>query len=210
MKYKLSFIFLTLILLCLSSVYAQEPANIVFIGKASVVDDSGSVADSVFIDDLLAEGYSVTYTYPFAGSLAGASQGYIDTLNNADLVIIGRSGSSGDFDGADKPAWNALTSPVLLISPWMIRSNRLDWVQSTSIPHVNQAPDTVVAKISLPDDGVFADATLAADSSMDWAYAPHDVLEETDGGNGTVLARDASNSNILFIRWDPWTYYYEG
>jgi fructose-specific component phosphotransferase system IIB-like protein len=182
--------------------------EIVFVSKSSVLDDTGEQADKPFIDDLLAEKYEVITVYSTA--LETASQGFIDTLNNADLVIIGRSGGSSDFGDPHKDAWNAITSPVMNIHPWTARNSRLNWLPTGTTTSYDTGGDTISAKIELPDDPVFADATMAEDSTMDWVYTPYDYMETTNGGNGTVLARDASSSNVFFVRWDPWVEFYDG
>ncbi len=181
---------------------------VLFSDPAKMNPDIQEHADQYLIDGLEAQGYAVSTV--FSADLSQASQGLIDTLNAADLVIVARSPLSGNFDASKKPTWNAITSPLVLMTPWAARSNRLNWLQSTSITTYDVAGETVSAKIETPDDAVFAGATLAADSTMDWCSTPYDYIVTTDGGNGTVLARSASNSNVFFVRWDPWTEFYDG
>jgi hypothetical protein len=183
--------------------------EIVFVSLASITDPgTGESADKPFIDDLIAEGYEVNSVY--SNSLETASEGLVDTLNNADLVIIGRSGVSGDFGGTHKEAWNDITSPVLMLHLWAARNNRLNWLPTGTTTSFDTGDDTISAKIEAPDDTVFIGVTIAADSTMDWVITPYDYLETTDGGNGTVLAREAATSNVLFVRWDPWVEFYDG
>ena len=96
------------------------------------------------------------------------------------------------------------------IHPWTARNSRLNWLPTGTTTSYDTGGDTISAKIELPDDPVFADATMAEDSTMDWVYTPYDYMETTNGGNGTVLARDASSSNVFFVRWDPWVEFYDG
>ncbi|MEJ2617908.1 MAG: T9SS type A sorting domain-containing protein, partial [Ignavibacteriaceae bacterium] len=181
--------------------------TIAFVSKSSVVDENGVQADKPFIDDLLADGYKVN-TY-YSSSLETDTL-LSDTLNSADLVIIGRSGSSGDFGSTHKAAWNAITSPLMLLHPWAARNNRLNWLNTGTTTSFDTGGDTIRAKIMVPDDSVFIGDTLAADSTMPWVVSPYDYLAVTDGGNGTVLAREAVSSNVLFERWDPWVEFYAG
>ncbi|MEJ2545278.1 MAG: T9SS type A sorting domain-containing protein, partial [Calditrichaceae bacterium] len=140
-----------------------------------------------------------------------ASDGLLDTLNNiVDLVIIGRSGSSGDFGGSHKAAWNAIRAPMLNLHLWTARTSRMNWLNTGTTSHYSDAGDTAVAKIELPDDPVFAGATIDADSMMDWVLSPYDYMEATDGGNGTVLAREAVSSNVLYVRWESEDEFFEG
>jgi Secretion system C-terminal sorting domain len=208
MNYKFSFIFLLLMLLFLGNIYVNaqpETKTIAFVSKASVVDENGIQADKPFIDDLLAEGYKIDTLYSAA---LETSDSLINVLNSADLVIIGRSGASGDFGGTHKAAWNTITSPVLLLHPWAARNNRLNWLPTGTTTSFDTGGDTISAKIEVPDDTVFADSTIASDSTMDWVITPYDYMATTSGGNGTVLAREAVSSSVLFVRWDPWVEFY--
>ncbi len=210
MSYKFSFIFLSIILLFFSNVYLNaqpESKTIAFVSKTSVVDENGVLADKPFIDDLLAEGYTIDTLYTTA---LETSDSLINVLNSADLVIIGRSGGSGDFGGAHKAAWNDITTPIMLLHPWCARNNRLNWLPTGTTTSFDTGGDTISAKIEVPDDTVFAGATIAADSTMDWVTTPYDYMETTNGGNGTVLARSASGGYVLFERWDPWVEFYNG
>ena len=210
MNYKFSFISLCLMLLFFSNIYVNalpDPKVIAFVSKTSVVDENGVQADKPFIDDLLAEGYTVNTLYTTA---LETSDSLINVMNSADLVIIGRSGGSGDFGGTHKAAWNAITTPVMLLHPWAARNNRLNWLATGTTTSFDTGGDTIIAKIEVPDDTVFAGVTLASDSTMNWVTTPYDYLETTSGGNGTVLAREASSSNVLFVRWDPWVEFYNG
>ncbi|AFN73325.1 hypothetical protein MROS_0081 [Melioribacter roseus P3M-2] len=183
--------------------------TIAFISKESVVDPNTNLsADKPFIDELLEQGYKV-YTL-YSASLETASEGFVDTLNSVDLVIIGRSGTSGDFGGSHKTAWNNITSPVLLLHLWAARNNRLNWLPTGATTSFDSAGDTIIAKIEMPDDPVFAGVTLSSDSTMYWVTSPYDFLEAADAGNGIVLARDAATSNVLFVRWEPWVEFYDG
>lgn len=182
--------------------------TIAFVSLPGKRDENGVHPDQPFIDDLLAEGYEVNSVY--SSSLETASQGLLDTLNAADLVIIGRSGASADFGDPHKTAWNAIKAPVMLLHLYAARNNRLNWLPTATTSAYDTGGETISAKIEAPDDSVFADVTLAADSTMDWVTTPYDYVETTDGGNGTVVARQASTSNVLFVRWQPWVEFYEG
>jgi fructose-specific component phosphotransferase system IIB-like protein len=186
----------------------KEIAFVSLPGKDNPDTPEEADADKPFIDDLIAEGYVVNTVY--SSSLETASQDLLDELNNADLVIIGRSGSSSDFGGTHKAAWNNISAPVLNLHLWTARTSRLNWLPTGTTTSYDTGGDTISAKIELPDDPVFADATLAADSTMDWVATPYDYMGTTDGGNGTVLARDAVSSNVFFVRWDPWIRFYDG
>ncbi|MBN2103539.1 hypothetical protein JW835_05805, partial [bacterium] len=83
-------------LLLFGQAFAQ--GNIIFISRPDKLDTAtGENPDKPFIDDLVAAGYTVDTMN--SNALEAAPQSKIDSLNNADLVIIGRSTGSGDFGG---------------------------------------------------------------------------------------------------------------
>jgi len=179
-----------------------------------VTDDSN---DDVQIDWLKEKGFNVT-TY-YNGSLSTASQEDIDMLNAADLVIIGRSGSSSDFDGADKITWNELTVPLILNSQWAARNNRLNWFDNDGNP-VAYNPgggEMINAQIKQPDDEVFDEVTLGEDNSLSWLNTPVNLLYVSTTPNGEVLAESevAAGGNpgagaMLYVRFEANEEFYAG
>jgi hypothetical protein len=158
------------------------------------------------------QGFNVT---PFwtAKAIGTVGQDTIDMFNAADLVIIGRSGPSTSFQAQDdKDVWNGITAPVLLICQWKARSSRLNWFNSTTIPTDNDLL-TVDAKISDPTDPIFANSTIAADSTMDWFETrPHDFMQISPATNPTSAEVVASynDSSILIARFTPNVPFYPG
>lgn len=179
-----------------------------------VTDDS---SDDDQINWLREQGFYVSIYYEEA--FGSAPQSDIDDLNDADLIIIGRSGSSGDFDGAEKTAWNSLTAPIILNSQWMARSNRLNWFDHASNP-VEYAPgndDVVDVKINFPTDAVFKNVTLSGDNTLPWLQSPNNLLYINKASNGEVLAYSApgeadndEGGSVLFVRFPADTEFYEG
>lgn len=182
--------------------------KIAFVSLPEKEDEKGSHPDQIFIDDLVNEGYVVNSIY--SNALETASEGFLDSLNSADLVIIGRSVNSADFGGTHRATWNAVKSPILLLQPFAARSNRLNWLPTGTATSYDPIGDTLQAKIEIPDDLVFSNLDLASDSTMAWAVSPYDYVETTSGGNGMVLAREIVSSNVLFVRWEPWVDFYDG
>jgi hypothetical protein len=142
------------------------------------------------------------------GSIAAAGQDTIDMLNAADLVIVGRSPNSGNFDGDDKPVWNALTAPLIVNSQYKVRSSRLNWFESTNAYHMNDGPALAYGVADLPDDPVFSNVTLAGDS-MAWCLPPHDFISNDSATNGTIVASFMVN-NPLIARFDADVEFYPG
>jgi hypothetical protein len=165
--------------------------------------------EQIQIDFLERQGFNVT---PFwqAKDINLVGQDTIDLLNDADLIIIGRSGPSSSFqDSAERVIWNALTPPALLICPWKARSSRLNYFNSTNAYHMDTEPPVIAAKVLDPSDAIFADVTLAADSTMDWFMVPHDFIENLEPTNGEVIATYDTNSPLV-VRWDANVPFYPG
>ena len=184
--------------------------TIVFVSRPDKLDPAtGANPDDPFIADLQAAGYNVIRFYSLA--LENASQAALDTLNNANLVILGRSCDSGIFGGAHKTAWNSVKAPVLSIHLWTARTNRMNWFNSNAAVH--NAGDSVgvvlPAIITAPDDPVFAGLTIT-DGKLPWAIGPYDWLNTKNAGNGHVLAISAYDSSVQFVRFDPWVEFYPG
>ena len=167
----------------------------------------GDYADTPFITGLEALGYNVITWYN--ESLSSASQATVDSLNNADLIIIGRSTSSGIFQDPNKDAWNAITAPILNLHPWSCRSSRMNWFNSTNMVHTDDTGVVLNATIHEPDDAVF-DGVALTDGRLPWCVAPYDVLVYDDPGNGEVIASAADDGSVLFVRFEPGVEFYDG
>jgi hypothetical protein len=113
--------------------------HIVFVSGDHDYDLDGLVDDYFWVDMLRAEDYAVDYR---PGHWTTLDEEKIAALNAADLVIISRCTSSGDYADGDEPAqWNAITTPIILSSTHLLRSSRWKWVDSTEI--VTFAPATM-------------------------------------------------------------------
>ncbi len=186
----------------------EQPRKIVFVSRPDKHDDINNVhPDSSHIDELIAAGYVVTTFYNTA--LETASKATMDTLHDADLVILGRSCASGIFGGTNKYAWNSVGAPILALSPYFVRSNRMNWFNTTSCAHLDEAGAVMTASIKEPDDPVFDGLTLIG-GNLPWAWGPYDVLVIKDAGNGELLASSVVDSTVQFVRFDPWVQFYRG
>ncbi len=182
-----------------------EEKTIVF-----VTDDD---KDNEQIEWLRSEGYNVTTLFEETGI---TEQSDIDRLNNADLVIIGRSGNSGQLANS-KAVFNAVTAPMILNAQYAAFNDnaRLDWFEG-SAAHLNDTDGTIgvmTATILAPDDEVFSGVTPGEGNTLPWSNTPDDYLNATSPGNATVLAT-ANNSDpagaILFARFAANQPFYTG
>ncbi|MGC8802802.1 MAG: T9SS type A sorting domain-containing protein [Bacteroidales bacterium] len=125
MKRKLTLIALIAISLFTGRVMAGD--YIMLIGS--------SVNDSTVEQILVDAGYTVHRgTGTYTGIL---SQEKLDSLNNAALVIFSRNGASaahGDESGTPGivQQWADVSAPILSLSVWIMRSNRWQWINTTT------------------------------------------------------------------------------
>ncbi|WP_200975645.1 PKD domain-containing protein [Echinicola sp. 20G] len=179
------------------------------------------VTDDALDDDQIGwiedKGFNVIRYYN--STLSTAPQEDIDMLNAADLVIIGRSGNSGDFDGNDKIAWNAITTPLILNSQWGARNNRLNWFDNAGNPaaYNPEGGEVVRAMIPQTDDIAFDEVTIGEDNLLPWLATPVNLLYVNTAPNGQVLASSAAGDGgsteggaMLFVRFDTGTEFYAG
>ncbi len=180
-------------------ILAQPEGTIVFISRPGFIDDdTGESPDMPHIYALQDQGYDVVIFYN--ASLSTASSATMDTLENVNLIIMGRSTPSADY-GNHKETWNEIMVPTLCLEMWAIRNNRLNWLNTTNIPNITVEDSVINATIEVPDDPVFEDLDTSA--PVPWIISPCDIMGVTEAGNGTVLARTASDSLVLFVRWEP-------
>ena len=179
-----------------------------------ITDDS---LDDPQIEWLREKGFNVS-TY-YNGSLSSAPQEDIDMLNAADLIIIGRSGGSADFDAPDKQVWNALTPPLILNSQWMVRNNRLNWFDNNGNPAAFNPTggDVVTAQIPNAEDEAFDEVTLEEGNLLSWINPPANLLYINTETNGDIMAMTAPGSGgsdeggaMLYVRFTAGVEFYSG
>ncbi|UCS95847.1 PKD domain-containing protein [Echinicola marina] len=195
-------------------VTVEEPVDTSLYSIMFITDDAN---DDAQIEWLRAKGFNVS-TY-YNSTLSTAAQEDIDMLNAADLIIIGRSGNSSDFDGNDKTAWNSLTAPLILNSQWAARNNRLNWFNNDGNP-VAYNPgggEVISAQILETDDAAFDEVTLTEDNMLAWINTPINILYTATVTNGEVLAESAAAAGgdpgagaMLYVRFDAGTEFYAG
>jgi hypothetical protein len=147
----------------------------------------GLKGDSLQYDFLTNNGINVTLFNSATRGLGLVSQDTIDMLNAADVVIIGRSPSSSMFqDSINRVAWNNLTVPVILNSPWIARNTRLNWFNSGDAVQ-NNASGITVARIDESTDPIFANTPINNDTAQ-WSYLADDYIRVTSPFNGDTIA----------------------
>jgi hypothetical protein len=203
------------------------PAPVIeFVDEYIDTDANGVRDDQGVIDMLKAQGYTVnvrsdpcSVTY-WKNPLDDAR---VALLNAADLVIIGRTVSSGNYSTAPDPnKWNAVTKPMILLSPavamnsrWKILNNatqtnlRLPALQALIPTHpiftgVQLDPNN---QIQIIDPAVGYRTGATGNNGMTT------VLGATSAGNGKLIATVAGvNAYVWVAEWDAnaTTPYYTG
>ncbi|MFC2137226.1 sugar-binding protein [Bacteroidota bacterium] len=188
-----------------------EPAKTVYLTEIKRM--LGNANDILFItpdnrDDeniafLRANGYDVSIFWP-SETLGSEPQSTIDLLNDAGLIIIGRSCPTINFEQEiDKDAWNNLTAPLMSVSQWAVRSNRLNWFNTLEVHHwTTEGTDSMGAEILNWDDAVFD--SLNYDDYGDWinwSTFPNDLLYMPLGQDTWFNMDDCGT--VSFIQTEP-------
>ncbi len=169
--------------------------------------------DKGYTDLLTANGNTVTrfVTHDIAsgGSL---SSDELAQLNGADLVIIGRSINSGNYQQNEEAlAWNVqVTAPLILMSGYVERANRLGYVTASVTPPdiagnvkltVNNPLHPIFAGIALDGTNTMInDFAGLAVSPVDGTTVQRGISVNTDplAGGGTALATDGTVGDAAF------------
>lgn len=145
----------------------------------------------------------------------------LDVLNSGDIVIFSRDSNSGDYNEPDEQdAWaEGVTNPMIILTPYVIRSNRWDMVDGSGIQETNK-DDGIGNLVPVdPDHPLFAGALDEQGTADIWdedLLGPDDNIDflnvfDEDGkvGNGTVLAFEPDFELPWIIHWEAGVEYYD-
>jgi hypothetical protein len=178
-----------------------------------VPDDQG------LIDWLVAEGHSVDVR---RNAWEAVDSALVAQLNAADLVIISRLVTSAAYIQGDEPTqWNSVKAPLLLLSAYLARNNRWNWVNSNKATETT--PD-IYAEAVDPDHPIFQGVPLMASPSPGRASPAQIVpvidptvgsgftsfLVTPDMGNGRLIARAAGTGWTWIAEWEAGVEFYPG
>jgi hypothetical protein len=157
---------------------------------------------------LKAQGFNVEVFNP--GPLAAAGQDTLDKLNEADLIVIGRSCPSSQYRGNDATAWKAITTPVILNAQYIATGGnaRINWFQASKAFHANTEPKMAYARVADPTNPIFSFVTVG--DSIPWCYAPHDFLEVGDTATYGNIAAKWLDKNVLIVQNEADSALYKG
>ncbi len=207
--------------LVISSLSPPPIGKIIWVTDAGIDrDEDGVQDDQEWIDYLEAQNYDVDarlgYWMALEGKDANDVNDYVAELNAADLVILSRTASSGDYDDGNEPTlWNSVTAPMIALSTWHLRSNRWLWIDSTSVVRDNISFMQVLEL----DHPIFAGVEIDADGLVepvdpqvygaDVGYRGTCFVEGLDMGNGTLLAKSLAELPWIAV-WDAGVEFYDG
>jgi hypothetical protein len=191
---------------------AGPSLKVIYVTSVKDNDQDGVQDDQSWIDWLTAQGYDVDARPGYWNDPLDANE--IAELEAADLIIASRGMATGDYDGAETPKWNALSTPILNTNAWMIRNNRWKWLDSGSAVKDAGAPLMMVLETEHP---IFAGVELDEDGLVEVldpeVYSGHTSFLSNflDPGNGTLLAQSLGIYNTAWIvEWPAGVEYYPG
>jgi hypothetical protein len=205
----------------LSSVNA---ADIVWVSEImdETIDDvqDGIQDDQQWIDILESYGHNV---YANPGEWADLNQDEIDLMNNADLVIFGRATNSGGYaaDTEEITTWNSITTPLILMNAYVVRSSRWCWMDTTTMGGVatvgmsTSYPASTPIEAVAPDHQIFTGVKLDENNQF-YALDPnadsgrYSIIGSDDVGNGTLLAIPADQDWAYIAEWQAGIETYPG
>ncbi|MFA9390363.1 MAG: T9SS type A sorting domain-containing protein [Prolixibacteraceae bacterium] len=185
-----------------TSLFAQE---IIFVYASATVDVlTGEPADMQGIRLLEEAGYTV---HPWTSlDITTFTDEQLDSLENTDLIYIGRSVQSGNFDPGKKELWNAISTPMMTGAMWALRSTKMNWFETADCSNIDDPVDAVFQGDILEEDEVFEGLS----GTIDWWTGPYSTINVSDAGNGQVLARSSDDLYVLFVRFEADTEFYPG
>ena len=193
---------LVLVLLC-SVVGFVQAKTIVWVSRDS--------QDNAWMEWLASEGYTLDKVT--IGANRVPTEDETNRMNAADLVIVSRRTDSAQLgDGpAKRTAWNNITTPIILNSAHLARSNRWAWINNSSDPDsvgqahvVLDATDPVFAHLPIEENQAYA--LYAGNANV----VAHNITNYN--GNGTLIThrQDATNPRLYITRFAPGVEFYTG
>ena len=185
-----------------------------FVPTAGAVDliwvheDIGPGFDQGWIDFLGANGHNVEKRIYTELDAAGVAE-----MSASPLVIFSRNTNSGNYvEGDEIQLWNSVTAPVIVMTPFTLRSSRWKMVDATGIKDVEANLEAL--DVAHPIfDGVALDGDNQVDVWDETALGPDDnidLVDTTDFGNATVIAQEAGTGIPWIAEWDAGTEFYAG
>ncbi len=188
---------------------STNAATIIWVSEW-MADAGGAPFDQGWIDLLRNQGYIVEADTTSDYMTLDASK--ITRLKAADLIIVSRNSNSGNYDDEDEVTqWNSVTTPMILQSAFLARSNRWQWLNSTSITELDVETMLRAVDESHP---VFSGVTLAngqidiIDGTVNSGEGTFIIT--TDVGNGSLIAQRVDDNSVWIVEWKVGEPFYSG
>ena len=210
-------LFIFLLYITLTNTVNAE--NIVWVSEWNV-DANGVICDQGWIDLLESQGYTVDANT--AGDYMSLDPDKIAALKAADLIIVSRNSNSGNYadDEAEITEWNSIKTPMILMTAYLTRSNRWQWINNSGIEQYADENQMNILDISHPIfAGVTTEAPDLTNEQLDPSMNLVDVIDENidegqntfipsnDVGNGTLLATRSNDGYVWIAEWVDGEYF---
>jgi len=197
--------------------YMIGAAKIVLVNEYYDSDGDGIADDQNLIDFLKAAGY---YLVVKPNNWTELDDAKLAELDAADLVLFARSTNSGNYDDGNEPTeWNAIDSPLIQMSAYLLRSSRWKWIDATSIANQDAPlmlaidPNHPVMTGIVPDmDGLITalDPAIGADPNDPNDIGRTSFVSSTELGSGDLVAQTTDGTSAWIAEWQAGIEFYEG
>jgi len=194
---------------CLS-LPANAAVNIIWVSEALDVNADGIPDDQGWVDLLTAEGYAVNVQRGYWTTLDADK---MNALNAADLVIVSRSSSSGNYDDGTEPTqWNSITTQTIVLNAYIARNNRWKWMNSGTATSNSGSP---LLEALIPGHPIFSGVTLDASNQVQALDATvgtgnTSFISPAAAGNGSLIAKAAGADLAWIVEWQAGVEFYTG
>ncbi len=194
-----------LVCLVLTMAFCVSPmaraANIIWVCESIDITGDGTPDDAAWIPWVESLGHTVAVQ---RGNWTTLDAAKIATLNAADLIIISRCTSSGNYnnDATEIGQWSGITAPILCLAAHFVRNNRWYWFNTATLdPIVGPMMEVV-----MPGHPIFTGIKLNANGQVaavdgTTGSGQTSFIGTTDPGNGTLLAKTGTHAWV--VEWQP-------
>ncbi len=172
-------------------------------------EDHGPGFDAEWKDFLADQGHNVENRLIFEMNDVLAEE-----LSRSQLIIFSRDTNSGNYDDSPEEiaGWNTIQAPMIIMTPYVLRSSRWRMVDSTSISDTTGTLEAVLPNHPLFEGGVL-DGSNQVDMWDETILGPEDnidLIDVADVGNGTLIAQDPGTNLVWAAYWEQGVEYYDG
>ncbi|MEN6577898.1 MAG: hypothetical protein ABFD90_16255 [Phycisphaerales bacterium] len=191
--------------------------NVILVTEDRDVDADGVRDDQGLEDWLIDQGYTVDVRPGYWATFDPVDPNdpnevsKMDQLNAADLVIISRTTSSGNYDDSAEEiaAWNEVKAPMLNLTAYLVRNSRWKLVNNATISNISPLMIAVD-----PNHPVFAGVTLDPNGiavlDPNVGTGTTSFLNTLDMGSGTLIAQGVGGDYAWIAEWPKGEEYYAG